>query len=282
MGLLPTSEAAVLHKCDLHWGKETPSYNVDISKEVLDRVYKKVERILEIERKGHVIDQMYIVNAGDMVDGHNIFKTHPYHTDKRASYGRAQVNGLREAYVPHIERAATLDFETVEVVIVPGNHSRSGLFVHESDNYELILGDELKLEFKNHPTINIHTLDDKPARIIIKGLPFLVYHGQTIRMYMKVPWYGIMQRVKEWAFNYDWFYGVMLGHFHMLGDMSEAGRTVLLGGSPVTDDDFSREFLGREATPMWWFYGVHPTRGITWSYRLNLYDDDIRPKILRG
>lgn len=268
-------EAAVLVKTDLHYGKKTETYNVDVTAEVLERVYETVDRLVRLKRKSRPIDEFFDLDVGDMVDGQLIFKTHPFHVDHRASFARAQVNGLRELIVPKMKTLSRRGFKRYNIVSCGGNHGRTSMWSHEADNYDLMLSDDYGLVFRNDKIIKVSTLNRRPDRITIKGHDFMLYHGQTIKMYMKIPWYGIMQRVKDWAFHEPPFYGAIFGHFHGYGKMREAGRVVLLNGTAVVDDDFSREVIGRRGEPVWHLFGVHPEKGITWSYDLYLYGEEV-------
>lgn len=263
-------ESAVLHVTDLHFGKETESFNIDVAEKRLDNLTRGVRKIGEIQKQAYNIDKLYIFDTGDAIDGNSIYKTHPHHVDKRAAYGRAQVKEAVRIMAGPLEALAEV-FGCVEYHKVPGNHGRNSLFDHEKNNWDLIMADMMEEKYRNHPKINIHTHNNFYGHVDVQGHGCVLYHGAGIKMYQSIPWYGITQRVTRWAqtmpkpFRY-----AFMGHFHIRDNLTWCNKEIFLSGSPVTDDEWVLEEMGMGSMPEFWFLLMHPERGVTLRYAIDL------------
>jgi hypothetical protein len=63
---------------------------------------------------------------------------------------------------------------------------------------------------------------------------------------------------------------VTLGHFHTPELLTAGGATILLNGGFDAGDDFAVNRLITASDPVQWVAGVHPKRGLTWTYQLKL------------
>lgn len=262
-------ESAILHITDLHFGKETESFNIDVAEKRLDNMTKSVCQIGAILKRTYDIDKLYIFDTGDAIDGNSIYKTHPHHVDKRAAYGRQQVKEAVRIMALSLEKLAWM-FE-IEYHKVPGNHGRNSLFDHEKNNWDLIMADMMEERYCNHPRIHIHTHNNFYGHVDVQGHGCVLYHGAGIKMYQSIPWYGITQRVTRWSqtmpkpFKY-----CFMGHFHIRDNLTWCNKEIFLSGSPVTDDEWVLEEMGMGSMPEFWFLGMHPERGVTWRYAIDL------------
>jgi len=112
---------------------------------------------------------------------------------------------------------------------------------------------------------------------------FLNLHGDNIRSWAGVPWYGIQRKTaqlrevvgrKDQILNY-----VNLGHFHNTGELDQVNGEILLNGSVIGGTEYAFSKLFTYDRPTQLFYGVHPTKGVTWRYpiRLDFIDKEVKP-----
>jgi len=269
-GNLGKEENVVLLVSDMHCGKETATFNVEILNARFQRVISAAERITGILQKGYRLEDIHICFLGDIVDGDGIYPTQKHHTDKQAGYARQQVLAARDIIVPGIDRLKNC-YRRIHLHGVPGNHGRVGRFTHEANNFDCLLYDMLTQEFKRSRRIHCDFTDNF-YQIVDVGGPngLLLYHGKGIRSYQSIPLYGIQQRVMKWRNGGLKFGAVAIGHFHQYGNLRVGETEIFLTGTAVTDDKFALENYGADGHNYWHFMGVHPDRGYTWRYPLHV------------
>jgi len=263
-------ESAVLHLTDLHFGKETESFNVDVLEKRIDRMIEHALDINSILKSGYRFDKLVIAMTGDMIDGATIYKTHPFHVDERAAFGRTQAMQLAKLMKPRILTLREIA-PKIEIAGVPGNHGRTTQFDHEMNNWDSVFYDNLSLMFDGDKNVSVKSAEKNIEIINIQGHGFLLHHGAAIRMYQNLPHYGIRQRVLKWSRTIKTpFVVVLMGHFHQCIQDAIDEIRILLSGTAVSDDNFSIEFLGVDGAMRMNFFGVHPEHPITWEFKLEL------------
>lgn len=236
----------------------------------LDGMIDRALHINKILKPGYKFDKLYILMTGDLVDGNEIYATHPYHVDDRASYGRAQAKKMAKLLKPRIVKLKEIA-PKIEIHGVPGNHGRVSKFTHESNNWDLVLYDNLSLMFDGDKDVAVYSYDKNFAIVNIQEHGFLLYHGAGIRMYQNLPFYGIRQRVLRWSKTIkEPFRVVLMGHFHQCLEDAVDDIRIMLSGTAVSDDDWAVECLGVDGARKMNFFGVHPDHPITWQYKLEL------------
>ena len=273
-------ETATLVISDLHMGKKTPSYDISVFKLRLRGLVSAIKHIVEdILRQSYQIDTLKVIFDGDIVDGDSIYKTQPWHLDEHVMY-QIYRTGVPELCWMLSEFSQM--FNNVDVEFVPGNHGRVGRFEPEELNFDTILAESIKLAMSKFDNVNINVAWDWYSIVEIEGHNFLVTHGETIRMYLNIPWYGATQKAMRWSGSLpeDWEY-LILAHFHVIQMFKWNDKWILCNGCWPTDDDFSLKVIGMAGTPYQHFFGVHPDKGITWHYDLDLVmaEQDMREKL---
>jgi len=293
-------EVAVLDLSDLHAGKVTKSYNSEVFVKRLETLKNNVALIVNILRKSYPIRKLVILCKGDIVDNHAIYKTHAWHIDQHV------MNQIFSLCVPALTdfiSAMSGHFEQVEVVCVPGNHGRAGKFQPEELNFDTILYEVLKLATQNLHNVRWEITWDWYIIKEIMGWKFLVTHGSQIKMWLNIPIYGETQKGMRWQGSMktskteiqseltkiikdssisdkekiknimvatsDWDY-LSLAHFHFPHRIRWTNFEILCNGTFVTDDDFSLRDLGFNSEAKQILQGVHPKRGLTWYYKVDL------------
>lgn len=265
-----TTESAVLHLTDLHYGKKTVSFNVSVLEERLDKMIAHILDINQILKNGYRFDKLFILFTGDIVDGDDIFANHGFHTDEAARYGLEQATKVAQLLVPRIRKLKAV---APKIVIhgVPGNHGRVSKRTHEMNNWDIAALTMLKMLFMEDKDVEVTVAEGFWDTVNIQGHGFLLYHGAGIRMVAGLPFYAIRQRVMRWKQTLkDPFKVVLMGHFHQCIEDSFADTRIMLSGTAVSDDEFAIECLGVDGERKMNFFGVHPDHPITWQYKLNL------------
>jgi len=265
-----TTESAVLHLTDLHYGKKTVSFNVNVLEERLDKMVAHILDINQILKNGYRFDKLFILFTGDIVDGDDIFANHGFHTDEAARYGLEQATKVAQLLVPRIKKLKAV---APKIVIhgVPGNHGRVSKRTHEMNNWDIAALTMLKMLFMEDKDVEVTVAEGFWDTVNIQGHGFLLYHGAGIRMVSGLPFYAIRQRVMRWKQTLkDPFKVVLMGHFHQCIEDSFADTRIMLSGTAVSDDEFAIECLGVDGERKMNFFGVHPDHPITWQYKLTL------------
>jgi len=260
------AEQAVLLISDIHIGKKTPKYNLDISGGRIAQLVASVMDIITIHRHSYPVDTLNIFWAGDIVDGEGIYRNQAHYLDAHVV---DQIFGLAPIIVDQLAHLAS-SFERVNNICVRGNHGRVSREAHDESNYDRIFYKVLETA-----TLNIKNMKwDIPggwhALTKIFDTRFLIIHGNQIRMTLNLPWYGITTRVSRWAAtegisNFD---VICMGHFHSSSVLRWSQKRIFTNGTLIDGDEFALENLGLESSQSQWLFGVHPKRGTTWDYEI--------------
>jgi len=172
-----------------------------------------------------------IVFGGDMVEGEEIYPTQTAEVDYTANRQMRQAfNALSEL----IRYVSVMSPQPVKVYGVEGNHGR--LNKRNYGNLDGILYMMLDNAF---PDIEFTYAEKRePLFFESEGLKFLVVHGDGIRTYANIPFYGISRRVMAWSQVHD-FDGVLLGHFHSLHYHRVGKKHVFINGTWHVDSRYS-------------------------------------------
>jgi len=263
-------EVAVLALGDFHIGKKTSTYNTEVFKRRIRGIILAIRKLyLNVLQNAYTIPELTVVVLGDVVDGNSIYKTQPWHIDEHTMY-QIWRTGLPELSWAFIELSAL--FEKVNVVWISGNHGRVGNWDPEELNFDTMLGEALKLALSKFDNIKFDVVWDWYSLIEINKRKFLATHGGDIKMHYQIPWYGILQKAMRWRGSIGDFEYLMLGHFHILQWFQWNDMEIIGNGTLLTDDDFSLRALGMGSIPKQYFFGMHPRKGATWVYKLNVIE----------
>jgi len=258
---------------DIHWGKLTPDYNVEVAKKRLEYWASKIVSIAKIHRNAYKLDKLVIVCLGDMADNDMLYPGQTFKVDMPVV---AQVFTLMEAMAEQIIRL-TGAFPKIEVVCVPGNHGRIDKFAHKRTNWDIVLYLGLEKLLRSYKNVSfVMPKNDTDNWLIheINGHNFLFTHGDMIKMWMNIPFYGLIQRAMRWATSMetDWEY-MCTGHFHTANaGFDWNNMEMIMNGCFSSKDDFALEQLGMLSSTKQVVFGVNAKHGITWRYKIKLAD----------
>lgn len=264
------TETAVLIASDWHFGKLTESYNCNVAATRLNDLRIKMQGIRQIESGGRILDKLVVLYLGDCVDGADIYPGHMAYTAEPNV--EAQANRGSTVLADWLVGLGE-DWGHVDFVPIPGNHGRSGKHMHLAANWDTVTYNYVAQKVRSkRVTVDLDGAASFVRLIQIRGHTWLLHHGNYIRMWLGIPWYGISRRLMNWATTerLGTFEVAAFGHFHTLGYWPINRLTLLTTGTPVTDDEWAREVLGMEAQPLWWLVGASDAHAITFQYALRL------------
>lgn len=113
----------------------------------------------------------------------------------------------------------------------------------------------------------------------INGHTFLLFHGDHIRSWGGIPWYGVLRSITSLKNQYAPHGKIIkyaaLGHFHTMGELADVHGDTILNGSFQGGNEFSALALSKVTYPGQHYFGIHPKIGRSWRYPLRL---DTAPK----
>lgn len=268
------TEAAVLMLSDWQLGKRTPTYSSQTCEERVQLLTEKCARLVEIQRSDHPVKDIHLFLLGDMIEGELIFPGQAWQIDS-SLYQQVTVDGPR--ILTGVVRWAQSEFENVTVHAVPGNHGhiggRSRKEMHPESN-----GDRMLYQIASQLT------PDADWRIapdwwqiadLGEHCRFLLLHGDNVRGYNGIPWYGWTRKVLAWSSLAEiWpdmeFDHVTAGHFHTPVSIYINGRRLWINASTESHNPYALEQLAAAGEPAQWLLFVKPGRGVTAEYLVSL------------
>ena len=275
----PSSEKAVFLWSDWHIG-ETVSfesmgglneYNFDIFTERFNTLVSTSSNIVANKLSAFGVRDIYIFHLGDVVSGmihDELVRTADKNVVDCIFDGAAVVAaGIREL---------CQTFEHVYFVGIPGNHGRFTKKKEHKDryvNWDYVFYKTVGLMLKDQPNLTLKASRSIWALEEVAGFRFLLLHGDDIKGWSGIPWYGIDRAVSKltalFASSNRFFDYVCLAHFHSSGTFDHTGAEIILNGSLVGGDEYAASlFLNNK--PKQRIFGVHPEHGKTWEYNIYL------------
>lgn len=242
-------ETDLLQLSDLHAGEVVSSeetmgmggYDMEILNKRLYLLFHKTTELVDIRRGTLYIPDLVIAEQGDMLSGE-------IHDELvRTNVGHMMTIAVRTAFLISQGIASiSPHFEKIEVVCTVGNHPRlyhKPHFKQKYINWDYLCYQWQAMFCRSLPNVTF----------VIPKAPFIIYqventnclmlHGDTIRSWMGVPYYGIERaalRLREMFQAADQSYDALLmGHFHNRADIDKAPGPIIVNGSLKGGDEFS-------------------------------------------
>ena len=262
----PTDESVVLVLSDLHFGKKTGTYNMEIALSRFVGLIDNVLRILDERNKIKPVKEIYILWTGDIIDGEQIYATHGSHIDDHVVN---QIFKSLEIVVPQVLRFTDAGY-TVHNKFVRGNHGRVSKFHHEVTNWDYIYGLTMQTMMKGVPNMTFNVTPNWHQVVNVQGNRILQWHGHQIKMHLNLPWYSLTARISRWAIceELEDFDISVSGHFHSSSVLNWNEKKLFTNGTMVSGDQFALEFIGLAASECQHLFGVDKS-GVTWRYEVS-------------
>ena len=243
-------ETAVLLLSDWHIGEyvsteETAGLGEFNSSIATARVELIVEKTINILSNYSLskIDRLVIGALGDMISGvihEELEKTQDLNTAEQIIFTAYLLSNLLSELSAYFE---------IEFVGVVGNHGRLKKQREAKQkyvNWDYIIYQLTSFMLKDNRRINWHISKSPHAVVEIEGHTYLFTHGDTVRSWGGIPFYGISRFANNWreVLNKKQIIldGVCMGHFHQPATMERVNGPQIINGSLKGPDEYSLQF----------------------------------------
>lgn len=274
-----TPEEMVLVLSDAHVGQKFTladtgglgEYNPDMFLARMHNLRKGLLEIYNLHSKLYQIPKLHILCLGDMVQGGNFNgEWGPAYTCLSVD---EQVEMAANATAELILSWEPL-FKEINFVGVVGNHGRGGVSKNSdkvSANWDNMVYAILDGRMREHKAVKVERTRSWWAQRNINGTEVLAVHGDYIG--------GNVTSLKAEEQRFQalvapqtdkWFNILCLGHFHTHHEIETPKGMILVNGSFVGGDIHAMQHMRTKSAPTQTLFGVHPERGMTWKYHLNM------------
>lgn len=247
-------------------------YNRDVFELRANILKHKVERIIRGHQQMYPIRTLNILGLGDFVEGMNIYPGQLSHLDmdlmEQVFTGAAKVAEMIVYWTGLVDH--------INLFGVLGNHGRIGrkgeLPVTANMDYLFLKYVELLLkDYVEAGTVTCEFPKSFFQVVERQNHRFFLVHGDDIKGWMSLPWYGAQRAVSKWQEliqeRFDYF---IFGHHHTTATWEANSKEVIANGSFVGTNEYSAKIMNIGGRPSQILFGLHPRVGLTWRYRLML------------
>ncbi len=258
-------------------------YNWEVLERQFDALYYGLEEIVLRHKMVAPINNLHVHLIGDIVEGWDIFKGQTHSIDHDIAH---QLLDVVDLIADFLDRTRAL-FKHIHVVGVPGNHGRIGRRGENPHyvNYDYIVYKFVEKLLKNYPEFSWQVSESWWQVDTIYGYNFLMFHGDDIRGWQGIPYYGIDRAAKNYrellellGIRYDY---MEIGHFHMPSELAGVTTEKFINGCWPGGTIYSMKGLGAANTPVQKLFAVHPRQGVTYRYPIRLVVDKDKLDVAR-
>ncbi len=273
-------ETVVLHLSDEHADSIVKSHQVDGLEEfnmsiALRRAETLVDRLLKFTQKtlsNYNFGTLVILANGDHVSGEI------HDATKHSEYGNAIRNALAVGQMHScMFRDLAPYFYDVKVVYTAGNHGRRSIKKdHESpwNNWDYLVAETARAYCRDIKNVEFLIPESFSHCMDIEGHGFCIRHGDDIRSWNGISWYGIERQTRRLqalsAIHDRTVKYFVYGHFHTMGMQANLKGEVLLNGSWVGTSPYVYNALAAYNEPSQLLHGVHKDMGVSWRLPIKL------------
>jgi hypothetical protein len=265
-------EVALIHATDWQGSKVTTTYNSEVMKRRVMDFAHKIERLTEIQRADHPVDEAVIMFGGDMVEGLFNYPAQLWQIDASLFGQYVTVSKLLVDFV----RYNLATFKKVTVVAEWGNHGRIGgkrSEVPKNDNVDRMCYEFARTILQNEKRLTWEDCPEDIQQVEIGNYRALLMHGDELgRAGFASPaaWQAGGNRWKAGA--YPWkFQDIYLGHYHRTASepMSDQKGDIYWTGSIESDNRYARDSMAVSGTPVQRLHFIDPIKGrVTSEYKV--------------
>lgn len=215
---------------------------------------------------------LWVFASGDHISGeiHNAVDHSEYRNMFKNSLGVGQMHAL-------MLRDLAAHFSEVKIIYTSGNHGRRSAkkdYHNPHDNWDYLVAKIAELHCKDLKNVEFLIPDSFSANIEIEGHGFCISHGDDIRAWNGIPWYGIERKTRRWmslnaAVQRQVKY-YCFGHFHNHATQASLGGETIINGSWIATDPYAVNAITAYSEPSQWLHGVHVGVGISWRLNIKL------------
>lgn len=280
-----TPETMVVLIGDIHIGKLVDpgvvgdgfGYGIPIFEQRMARLKDRILRLYGLHSQTAPIDRIRLYFLGDGVDGTDMRRGHGHRVDVQTA--TAQVLILTYACEDLTRELSAALGVPVEWVWEYGNHGRVGDFGVNlpADNWDYIAGQMLGIALRDKTedgSVKLHADTLKYSITQLGPYRVMSSHGDSIKGgdgFAGIPINGLARALaKDTGLHQQLFDLYLAAHFHTPQDLTTQTGRIIQNGSWDGGDDYSVNALKVASEPIQFAFGIHPTKGMTWSARINL------------
>lgn len=304
-----TVQVAIAHISDTQLGKNTITYDPVVCGQRLRAYAQRVVEITEVKRSGSKIEDLRLYLGGDMVEGEiGNYPSQPYDvTSSVIRQAMREAPDIFEAMIYYLLRY----FKNIHIVGVPGNHGRGAsrhATRHTETNWDRvfywilhdrILGSETRAEeicscksnnsgrkkrkkykdccgkeMRKRVTFDIPEGDQFWVMDRVWGWGNLIVHGDQIRGWSGIPYYGVSKKVAGWAdcMPKDWD-NLLFGHFHTFASGTINHRRWFANGTTESSNTYALEQLASAGEPCQRLLFMTEKNGVVSDHQIFLEDN---------
>jgi len=275
-------EDLVLHISDVH-GDEVITrdssqglecYNFT---ECVVRAENLVENVLKIKNEklsGYKFPRLWLLWYGDTTSGeiHDLVSNSEFKNQFKNCFALSNLFAL-------VIRDLSVHFNEIKIICVPGNHGRTTPkknFNDPHDSWDYMIYESTRLLCRAIDNVEFKIPKSYTAIININGHNFFIEHGDDIKAWNGIPYYGIerkSRRIMSLHASQKLFIDYFVnGHFHSATNIPNLGRSeTLVNGAWYAANAYSLS-MGYHNEPAQWLHGVSKSRGISFRYKVWLRD----------
>jgi hypothetical protein len=249
-------------------------YNLNIFKRRLNKLKESVIEIANRHRHVYELPHLHVFCLGDIVAGMNEAGEWSSVYIDLDIYDQMfeGVAGLRDTIACWARLFPKITFHGVY-----GNHGRIGRRgTHKiSTNWDRIIYNFLQQSLKDYDHIEWNLPQAWWTQNTIQNHNFYMTHGDGIKSSMGIPYYGIERAERNiLGLMKEKPHYLLVGHFHNPAELLTNSSRIMMNGSFMGGDMYSLRDLFRSCKPEQKMFGIHPRKGITWTYNIHLEGED--------
>jgi hypothetical protein len=246
-------------------------YNWDIAQERMKYIAQKFLGWVDTHRTTFNIPNLYVFGEGDWVSGdihEELRRTNEFPLPVQATQAGKLLAQTVSTFAPHFDKITLVE-------IGADNHGRllqkPQSKQKSSNSMSHVVYEIANAYLQNHENIDIVTTEGMKHVVDMVGVKFLIEHGDTVKAWMGIPFYGLerergreaikrmqamldawrqeMEDMAKLGFDY-----ISCGHWHVPGIVS---GNILINGSLSGTSEFDHG-CGRHARPSQVSFLVHP------------------------
>jgi len=230
----------------------------------------------KLQRGGYQFPELVILLGGD-------FSTGTIHDLERHAHGANITQAAMGTawLLAQTIRALAVLYPSVHVAGVGGNHgrlpdARRKQMKDPQRTWDWVIYQMVAWMLHDIPEINFWFPNAWAAQIEVRGWNFLLNHGDDIKSWGGIPWYGIQRRTDKTlaleGARGNIIHYQMLAHFHQSTNIPHPAGETFVNGSMIGGTEFSVDSLGASDPPKQLMLMVHERRGVTsrWPLRLDV------------
>jgi hypothetical protein len=268
-------EEPILLISDCHIGETVnlpfSQYNLDIARQMADFIIQTSIKLIKQRLAFSYYDNIYIFILGDIVSGiiHNELVKYSIEASKQI---------IEAAYIlAHIINNISV-LGNVKVFCVVGNHGRitsEKRYKDKWDNLDFIVYHFIKEILKYNKKVEVNIPESPFAVVNVSNFNFLLHHGDNIRGYAGIPYYGLNRADNAYVVSFlksqqIIIHYIVRGHFHTATTLQAPFGETIINGSWKGADEYTFENFKTYSEPQQLMLWVHERRGLVWRTPIKL------------